>query len=94
MRIIWSQPALDDLRGMDAWLMREASPGIAPQTLTSIRYRAQFLENFPRGGRPIDQAHRILRVYGTPYFIRYRITDAVVEVIRVHHERENWQLEP
>ncbi len=94
MRIIWSAPALDDLRGMDDWLVREASPDIALRMLTAVRHRARFLERFPRGGRPIADDHRILRVYETPYLIRYRIIDAIVEIIRVHHEREDWQLDP
>lgn len=94
MRVIWSPPALDDLRGIDDWLTREAPPGFALRTLASVRHRARFLEDFPRGGRPIADGHRILRVHETPYLIRYRIVDAVVEVIRVHHEREDWQLEP
>ena len=74
--------------------MREVSPGIALPTLTSVRYRAQFLEDFPRGGRPIDQGHRTFRIYGTPDLIRYRTVDAVLKVIRVDHERKDWQPDP
>jgi len=93
MRIIWSPPALDDLRGIDDWLTREATPDFAVRTLVTIRHRVRILENFPRAGRPIERDHRILRVYGTPYLIRYRIANPVAEIVRIHHERENWQLD-
>lgn len=94
MRIDWSGPALDDLRAIDDWLSREASPDYAIRTLSAIRMRSKFLEDFPHGGRPHRGTHRILRVFDTPYLIRYQISGEIVEVVRVHHERENWFVEP
>lgn len=94
MRIVWTTPALDDLRSIDDWLTREAKPALAVRTLAKIRHRARFLEDFPHGGRPLKKGQRALRVYDTPYLIRYRILGHVVQVIRVHHEREDWQLDP
>jgi toxin ParE1/3/4 len=93
MRIIWSIPARNDLRGINDWLDREASPEFAVRTLAAIRYRAKVLEDFPRSGRPHLDGQRILRVYGTPYLIRYQVDDQRVEVVRVHHEHQAWQLE-
>ena len=92
MRIIWSPLALDDLRGIDDRLTREATPDFAVRTPVTIRNRARILANFPRAGRPIGRDHRILRVYDTAYSIRYRIVDSVAKIVRVHHDRENWQL--
>ena len=94
MRIDWTTPALDDLRAIDDWLTAEADPERALRILVAIRFRSRFLENFPRGGRPHRDGYRILRVFNTPYLIRYRIVGDVVQVIRVHHERENWFIEP
>ncbi|VVT24379.1 conserved hypothetical protein [Sphingomonas sp. EC-HK361] len=94
MRLIWSAPALDDLRGIDDWLTREASAGVALRNLAAIRFRAKFLQDFPRGGRPLQNGQRVLVVYDTPYLIRYQIIDRVVSVVRVHHEREGWLLDP
>lgn len=93
MRVIWSGPALADLRNVDAWLTCNASPDTAVRPLAMIRFRAKILEDFPRSGRPYADGRRILRVYDTPYVIRYRVGAQTVEVTRVHHERENWQLE-
>ncbi len=89
----WTLPATDDLWSIDAWLTEEASGEVALATLAAIRFRAQFLENFPRGGRPIGEGVRILRVIETPHLIFYRLVDDVVEILRIRHEREDWQIE-
>lgn len=94
MRIAWTSPALYDVRDINDWLMREASPAIAARLLNAVRNRALFLADFPHSGRPLPNGHRVLRVYNTPYLIRYRIMGEVVQVLRVHHERSDWQLEP
>ena len=91
MRLIdWTVSARADLRGIDVWLEREASPDVARATLIAIRERADFFTRFPHGGRPHPDGTRILRVFRTPYLIRYRLRDGRVEVLRVHHEREDW----
>lgn len=92
----WTGPARSDLRAINDWLEREASPAFAARTLATIRYRAKFLEDFPRGGRPHRDGLRILRVFDTPYLIRYRlVTDREeVQILRIHHEREDWFSEP
>ncbi|WP_093334118.1 type II toxin-antitoxin system RelE/ParE family toxin [Sphingomonas rubra] len=93
-RIVWSAPAVDDLRGIDDWLTRNADPEHAVQALEAVRRCAAWLVDFPRGGRPHRDGARVLRIYGTPYLIRYIVTDDRVEVLRVHHERENWHVAP
>lgn len=69
--VIWSAPSLEDVRSIESWLERAASPDFAIRTLT-----------------------RILRVLGTPYLIHYQISNQEVEVLRVHHEREDWFVSP
>ncbi|OYY76660.1 MAG: hypothetical protein B7Y43_14085 [Sphingomonas sp. 28-62-20] len=93
-RIIWTVPARGDLRNISDWLERETNPAYATRILATIRARSKFLADFPRGGRPYRDQTRILRVLGTPYLIRYRIQEGVVQVLRVHHEREDWFVEP
>ena len=93
-RIVWTLPARDDLREINDWLERETSPALATKILATIRLRSKFLEDFPKGGRPHRDDTRILRVLGTPYLIRYRIKDGVVQILRIHHEREDWFVEP
>lgn len=90
----WTEGALADLREIEAWLSERALPEIALVTLIHIRRRAQFLENFPHGGRPIAKGSRALRVIDTPHIILYRLVGEAVQVLRVQHEREDWHVEP
>lgn len=93
-RLNWTVPARDDLRSVDAWLTEEASPQIAMRTLAEILERARFLLDFPHGGRPfLDRQFRILRVFNTPYIIIYRIKGDAIDILRVQHERQDWQME-
>lgn len=93
-RVRWTDPSLGDLRRIDDWLTQEATPDFAIRTLAAIRLRAGFLVDFPRGGRPHRGNTRILRVLDTPYLLHYRIVgDLDVQVLRVYHEREDWQVE-
>ncbi len=46
-RIVWSIPALEDLRSIDDWLTREASSDYAVRVLAAIRFRAKFLQDLP-----------------------------------------------
>ena len=92
--LTWTVPARDDIRGIEAWLDENAAPGLAVTTLTAIYRRAAFLENFPRSGRPLKSGLRVLRVLDTPHVILYRVTESEVLILRVHHEREDWLIEP
>jgi len=92
--IKWTVSASNDLRSIDAWLSDRAGPDVAVRILTAIRFRADFLRNFPHGGRPSPGGIRVLRVSETPHLILYRLADDVVEILRVRHEREDWLVEP
>lgn len=92
MNVGWTPASLSDLVRISDWLTEEASPEIALSILAKISDRANFLRNFPHGGRPHTGGLRILRVYNTPYLIRYRIVDDRAEVLRIHHEREDWHV--
>ncbi|MBJ6121413.1 type II toxin-antitoxin system RelE/ParE family toxin [Sphingomonas sp. BT553] len=92
--IEWSRPALIDLRNIGSWLNDQASGEVALRTLSAIRRRATFLETHPHGGRPEADGLRVLLVRGTPYLIIYRIFADSVQVLRIRHEREDWQVVP
>ena len=88
----WTRLALADLRAIDAWLTSGASKEQAIVTLGEIRRRADVLRDFPRGGRPmLRHDFRVLRVFATPYLILYRIHDDEIEILRIRHERQDWQ---
>lgn len=90
--LIWSGPASADIDAINAWLIKHASSAVAIRTLAEIKYRTEFLRNFPRGGRPFEDL-RILRVPATPFLIFYRLEGDIVTVLRIRHEREDWQVE-
>lgn len=93
MRLKWTRSALGDLASINKWLTGEASGQTAVRILAEIRHRARFLENFPHGGRPDKSGVRVLLVFNTPYLILYRIVGEDVEILRVRHQREDWQVE-
>jgi len=81
-----------DLDRIDAWLEQEGSPEISVKILLAIKERANRLIDFPHAGPALrDQGFRKLLVLGTPYIIAYRIEPRVVQILRVHHEREDWR---
>ena len=89
----WTKAALADLYRISAYLEREARPEVALNTLSVIRYRANLLLDFPHSGPPVrDRGFRSLRVHGTPYIIAYRLGTGSLEILRIHHERENWRM--
>lgn len=90
----WTGPATEDLWAIDGWLEENASGEIALATLAAIRFRADFLLDFPHGGRPIGEGIRVLRVIDTPHLIFYQISGDTVEILRIRREREDWFVEP
>jgi plasmid stabilization system protein ParE len=91
-KLIWMPAADRDLDRIDAWLEQEASAETSIKILLAIRERANRLIDFPHAGPALrDQGFRKLLVLGTPYIIAYRIEPQAVQILRVHHEHENWR---
>lgn len=95
IRLVWTTEADADLSRINDWLNEKSTPDAAVRTLLAIRERADFLLNFPRGGRPLGPPdYRLLRVFNTPYLIAYRAKVERVEILRIFHEREDWSFDP
>ncbi|MBN2973625.1 type II toxin-antitoxin system RelE/ParE family toxin [Roseomonas aeriglobus] len=92
MDIFWSPPAEADLDRIAEWLDDHRGLEMSARVLEAIGQRTHFLADFPHGGRPLADGKRALLVLDTPYVIIYRLRDGLVEIVRVHHERENWQV--
>jgi toxin ParE1/3/4 len=92
-KIIWAVSAQKDILRIERWLEREKTPEYAVFVLASLRLRSKFLEDFPHGGSPLSDGLRKLRVPDTGYIMMYRLRSGVTEVVRVFHEREDWQNE-
>ncbi|MFS0738433.1 type II toxin-antitoxin system RelE/ParE family toxin [Sphingomonas sp. 1P06PA] len=88
----WTPAALADLRRINDWLNREASPEIALRTLTAIKVRNGQLAEFPLSGRAIpNHGFRVLPILGTRHLLAYRFDGGAVDIIRVYQERQNWR---
>ncbi len=57
----------------------------------AIRDRVGLLETYPDIGRGISGDIRIFRVRKTAYFLLYRVAEGQTEILRVRHDREDWQ---
>lgn len=91
--IVWSKPALEDLRRINAYLNRESDHRTAANILATIRFRLITLQDFPHAGPPVEgQPFRSFIIRGTPYVVAYRLRSGRVEILRLHHQRENWRL--
>ena len=89
--VSWSIEARADLRRIDRWLTDNASGEIARRMLVAIGERSTLLLDFPLAGPIGDDEERSLRVTGTPYILIYRLRPTEIEILRVHHNRQDWQ---
>jgi toxin ParE1/3/4 len=89
MRLIWSEPALKDLRGINDYL-RQHDPRAAITALRAINTKAKLLRRFPGLGPPVDEAQRYVSVSRTTYVLVYAIKRDGVEIHRVYDSRQDW----
>ena len=91
MKLFWTARALRDIANIDQWLTQHASQQLAIDQLERVRQRARQLRNFPSLGPHVEGGTRPVRVAKTPYVLAYRINDDLIEILRIHHDRQNWR---
>jgi plasmid stabilization system protein ParE len=89
MRLIWSGPALNDLRGINDYL-RQHDSRAAIAALRAINDKARLLLQFPGLGPSMVAEQRYVSVTRTPYVLVYAIERERVEIYRAHDSRQNW----
>lgn len=89
MRLIWSDPALDDLVRFHAFL-RPKNPRAATEVLRTLRRGALKLAEYPRLGDRMDMEGlpEVRRTFIGDYEIRYEVRDDAIVVLRIWHTRE------
>jgi plasmid stabilization system protein ParE len=92
--ITWTPLALADLWVIELWLDENATSLVTVRALSMSSDRVAFLGRFPFGGRLVAENVRVLRALGTPYLILHRPTSAGIEILRIRHERQDWQDAP
>lgn len=91
--LLWTPPAEADLATIDDyWWPRD--PVIADRLVERIKSAAEFLRSIPDGGALIEPSGtRKWRAGQTPYILIYRTRNETVEILRIHHDRQDWRPE-
>ena len=92
-RAIWSGAARDDLARIDEFYAILDADYADRVGRLAVRAGA-FLADHPRAGPKMAEDIRKWRVPGTRHLLIYRIRSDGVEILRVHHGREDWRRSP
>jgi plasmid stabilization system protein ParE len=93
MRVSWSEPALEDLAGIQAHIAKD-SPYYARQFIERIFDAAEMLEDFPELGRKVPEAdyqEHIREILFQNYRIIYLCQADQVYVLAVIHGSRDLQ---
>ena len=91
LRIEWTQPALADLIDVETFIEKE-SPEAAHVVAQRIWDASQSLKDQPLKGREgYVEGTREWVVDKTPCILVYRVQPEQLEILHVHHDRQNWK---
>jgi toxin ParE1/3/4 len=89
--LFWTPPAEADLYAIDDYWW-PIDPETADRIAGRIEEAAHFLRSLPQGGSLIEQGDiRKWRASSTPYLLIYRVRGETVEILRIHHDRQDWR---
>jgi len=85
-RIVWTRQAREDLRGIRAFIARDA-PATASAFVRRLRDSVQRLRSFPHSGQVVPELGRddVREVLCGTYRIIYRVLPSRVEILAVYH---------
>ena len=88
--ILWTGPALADLREIREWVERD-SPDAARRLAAKIRERVNDLAHFPSSGRVVPEIgiERYREVIVRPYRVIYEIRENDSVILRIRHSRRD-----
>lgn len=90
-RVVWAPKATQDLHSVWRYYARVASPEIADRLLREIGQAGEQLAERALQWKTRDDLRPGLRsVLVHPYTVFYRVTDGMVEIVRVLHERRDF----
>ena len=96
MRILWTDPALEDLRAIHSYIARDA-PTYADQFVARILTAIDNLQEFPKMGRTVPEARlpHIRELCYQRYRIIYRLeTERIVLLTIIHGSRDLSEVNP
>lgn len=89
MRVLrWTPEAIDDLDRIELF-NRQRSDSWAARVERRIVARSRMLAGSFQGRATDTDRMRLLSIPDIQYIITYRIDDAEVWIVRIHHAREN-----
>lgn len=90
-QVDWAGQADRDLQAIDDHWCAYGTER-ADEILEMIRAAGDFLAGLPEAGPALEGREvRKWRVAGTNYQLAYRLARDEIQILRVHHGRENWQ---
>ena len=86
MRILWTEPGLDDLQAIRDYIAKDSAT-YAADFIESILSAVERLSEFPRMGRVVQEADapNIRELVFCGYRIMYRVTPETVQVLALVH---------
>ena len=89
-RLIWAPLARDDLLDIWRYFARVGSVEVADKMLREIHHVSERAAEHPFRGRARDEVSVGLRsMLVHPHVILYRVSEDVVEVVRILHQRRD-----
>ena len=90
MKIVWSEPARQDLRDIFTYIA-EDNPNAARTLLNEIKERAVLLQDNPLLGRleRIEDTRELV-LTGTSFILPYRVRDLQIQILAVLHGSKQW----
>ena len=90
MRVRWTIPAVDQLKGIFDYIAADNREA-ARRTVIRIRQAIQRTAKMPYSGRLGRVAGtREITVPGTPYVVAYKILERMIHVLAVYHGAQEW----
>ncbi len=87
--IIWSREAEEDLAAIREYIGRD-SVAIADRVLDDLVAATERLVQFPFSGRAVEELEKegAREIIFPPYHIAHRVTDDVVEILKIWHGKQ------
>ncbi len=95
MKVVYTDPALDDIDEITAWL-KQHYPGLGRAVERRLRLVVAHIARWPESMRRSTYRPdvRVAPLGHYPYKIFYRVTPSAVEILHIHHTaRRPWDEE-
>lgn len=90
MKIVWTEPARQNLREIFSYIAEE-NPWAARALLADIKERVGVLVDQPQLGRVGRvEGTRELVLAGTSYILPYRVKESQTQILAVFHTARQW----